>query len=121
MTNLEIYNYAQAISEAFKDSTQYLPVKVNFYIQKNKNTLLSLAQDIEAQRTNIIKNYGQPSEENPDQYIIPADNLEKAQQELMDLFSIEQDVPVFKINVDLLPEDISLTTGQMEAIMFMFD
>ena len=36
MKNSEIYNYAQALTEAFRDNNQRLPVKINFYLQKNK-------------------------------------------------------------------------------------
>ena len=36
MTNLEIYNIANNLLEAFNDNNQKLPVKVNFFLQKNK-------------------------------------------------------------------------------------
>jgi hypothetical protein len=121
MKNFEIYELATRLSEHFTDNAQYLPVKINFYIQKNKNTLMSLAQDIEANRINIIKNYGNPSESNPDQYIVEEDKIEKASKELDDLFSLEQEVNIYKVNIDSFPDDISLTTGQMEALMFMID
>ena len=58
MKNSEIYNYAQALIEAFQDNTQRLPVKINFYLQKNKKTLLDLSQDIEQSRMEIAQNYG---------------------------------------------------------------
>jgi hypothetical protein len=35
MTNLDIYNIANALLENFKDFNVSLPVKVNFYFQKN--------------------------------------------------------------------------------------
>lgn len=120
LTNNDIYSYAVALNEAFSDSTQRLPIKINFYLQKNKQTLVSLGQDIENARLEIIRNYGEPSE-NDSTYSIPADKVEKAQQELMDLLALEQEVEIYKINSETLPDDISLTTGQMEAIMFMID
>ena len=120
LTNNDIYSYAVALNEAFSDSTQRLPIKINFYLQKNKKTLVSLGQDIENSRLEIIRNYGEPSENNST-YSIPADKVEKAQQELMDLLALEQEVEIYKINSETLPDDISLTTGQMEAIMFMID
>lgn len=121
MKNFEIYELATKLSEHFTDNTQYLPIKINFYIQKNKKTLMSLAQDIEINRINIIKNYGKPSDDNPDQYIIEQDKIEKASKELDDLFSLEQEVNIYKVNIDSFPDDISLTTGQMETLMFMID
>lgn len=120
MTNLEIYNIAQGINEVFQDTTQYLPIKVNFYIQKNKALLTSLAQTIEMSRWDIIKNYGELDTEN-ERYIIPAEKMEEAQKELSDLFSLEQEVEIYKVDIEKFPDDISLTTGQMEALMFMIN
>ena len=120
MKNFEIYESAKAINEAFADTTQYLPVKVNFFIQKNKVALMTLAQDIEVARMNIIQNYGALAEDGM-QYIIPSENIEAASKELDDLFGIEQEVNIHKISIDNFPDDISLTTGQMEALMFLID
>ena len=120
MTNFEIYNIAKAMGEAFTDGTQYLPVKVNFFIQKNKSTLLTLAQDIDNSRIAIVKNYGTMDEE-ANQFIVPEDKIEVANAELMDLFNIEQEVDIRKVSIDSFPEDINLTTAQMEALMFMID
>lgn len=120
MKNFEIYESAKAINEAFADTTQYLPVKVNFFIQKNKSTLLALAQDIEAARMNIIRNYGESTEDG-NSYSIPKEKIEIASKELNDLFEIEQEIDIKKVNIDNFPDDISLTTGQMEALMFMID
>lgn len=120
MTNLEIYTIAKAISETFTDGTQYLPIKVNFFIQKNKSTLINLAQDIDNARMEIVKNYGKLNEEGT-QFIVPDEKMEIANSELVDLFSIEQEVDIRKIDIDSLPDDINLTTAQMEALMFMID
>lgn len=120
LTNNEIYSYAIALNEAFADNTQRLPMKVNFYLQKNKKALVTLGQDIEESRLEIIRSYGEPSEDGTT-YSIPADKVAEAQKELEDLLMLEQEVEIYKINPDSLPDDISLTTGQMEAIMFMID
>mgnify|MGYP003298772097 CR=1 FL=1 len=58
LTNNQIYSYAIQLNEAFNDATQRLPMKINFYLQKNKETLTKLAQEIENNRMDIIKNYG---------------------------------------------------------------
>lgn len=120
LTNNEIYGYAIALNEAFADNTQRLPMKVNFYLQKNKKTLVELGQDIEESRLDIIRNYGELTEDGT-QYSIPTSNIEAAQKELEDLLNLEQEVNIYMIKSDSLPDDISLTTGQMEAIMFMID
>ena len=120
MTNNEIYTTANQLVAAFNDDTQRLPIKINFYLQKNKKTLVALAQDIEAARMEIAKAYGTLSEAQ-DQYIIPPENMEKAQKELNDLFDLEQEVPIGKISIDKIDEDLVLSAGQMDALMFMID
>jgi len=120
MTNNEIYIYTRQLMEAFQDGEQRLPIKVNFYLQKNKNTLLALAQDIEKARLEIAQTYG-VLDESGEQYQIPNEKLADASKELEDLFNLEQDVNIYKINIDSLSDDLTLTTAQMEAIMFMVD
>ena len=120
MTNNEIYNIATVLNKAFEDTTQYLPVKVNFYIQKNKTTLLALAQDIEKSRVAILQNYGTLNS-GTNQFEFTGDNAQKVVQELNDLFALEQEVNIYTVNIDSFGDDLSLTTGQMEALMFMID
>ena len=120
MKNSEIYNYAQALTEAFRDNDQRLPVKINFYLQKNKKTLLSLSQDIEQSRMEIAQNYGILNEEGT-AYTIPDENISIVNTEIQDLFNIEQEVPIYKVSIDSFSDDLTLTTAQMEAIMFMID
>jgi len=120
MTNNEIYTYTRQLMDAFQDGEQKLPIKINFYLQKNKNTLLSLAQDIEKARLEIAQTYG-VLDESGEQYQIPNDKLAEASKELEDLFNLEQDVNISKISVDALSDDLTLTTAQMEALMFMID
>lgn len=120
MKNSEIYNYAQALTEAFRDSNQRLPVKINFYLQKNKKTLLSLSQDIEQSRIEIAQNYGILNEEGT-AYTIAEENIAIVNTEIQDLFNIEQEVPIYQISIDSFNDDLTLTTAQMEAILFMID
>jgi hypothetical protein len=120
LTNNEIYNYANNLFAAFNDGEQKLPIKISFYLQKNKNTLLQLAQDIERSRIEIAQSYGELDEETS-QYIIPSEKMEEASKELNDLFNLEQDVQIYTINIDSFGDDLTITTAQMEAIMFMID
>ncbi|MBQ7820089.1 MAG: hypothetical protein IJ341_10380 [Bacteroidales bacterium] len=50
LKNSEIYSMAKLLNEAFMGETQYLPAKLYFFIQKNKNKLTSLAVSIEEAR-----------------------------------------------------------------------
>ena len=120
LTNNQIYNYAIELQKNFQDETQKLPIKINFYLQKNKNILLELAQNVEQIRTDIIANYGELDIET-NQYTIPPEKVAEVSKELEDLFSLEQEVQIYTVSIDTFPEDISFTSGQMQAIMFMID
>ena len=120
MKNSEIYNYAQALTEAFRDNNQRLPVKINFYLQKNKKTLLGLSQDIEQSRMEIAQNYGILNKEGT-AYNIPEENISIVNTEIQDLLNIEQEVPIYQVSIDSFSDDLTLTTAQMEAILFMID
>lgn len=121
LTNQNIYNYAIKLNESFSDETQKLPIKLNFYLQKNKNTLFTLAQEIENSQRQIVNTYGQRDEANGGQYLIDQNNIDALTKELNDLFELEQEVNIYKINIDSMPDDLTLTTKQMDAIMFMID
>lgn len=120
MTNQDIYTNALALNKAFTDGEQKLPVKVNFYLNKNKKTLTELAQDIEEARMEIIRTHGTLTGDGTSYTILP-ERIDDVNIELRDLFALEQDVIIYKVSIDSLSEDLSLTTGQMEAMMFMIE
>lgn len=119
LTNLQIYNYAIALTNVFADDQQSLPIKANFYLHKNKSALMALAQELEQTRINIIQTNGALNEETQ-QYEIPNENISKVNQELADLFALEQEVFIYSVSLDSFG-DTSLTTAQMEALMFMIE
>ena len=121
LTNKQIYDYILNLNQAFNNNQQKLPIKLNFYLQKNKNLLLDLSNEIEKMRMEIIQTYGQPDSENINTYIIPKENIETAQKELDELLKIEQEVNIYKMKFEEIPNDIDLTIEQMEAILFMID
>lgn len=117
MNNGMIYQYALTLNEVLNDNDLQMPVAVLFSIEKNKQTLMAVAQDVEKYRMDIIKKYG---EEVDDNYNVPQDKIEIANKELQDLFSIEQEVNIYKFNIEDLG-DIKLTSNQMNAILFMIE
>lgn len=119
LTNNKIYNYAINLSKVFNAGDQYLPAKVNFFIQKNKKMLIGLGADIEDARIAILNNYGELAEDGVT-YNLTANNIDKANKELNDLLQIEQEVPISKIKLSDL-NGIDFTIEQMQAIMFMID
>lgn len=119
LTNNEIYNYATSLQENFSNNEIKFPIKVNFYLQKNLNTLMELAQEIEQQRIEIIQEYGVKNEETQ-KIEVPAEKTQEATEKMNELFNLTQEVQIYKVNLDAFG-DISLTPGQMQALLFMID
>ena len=121
LTNNKIYSYANALLQEFSGSADLkLPIKINFYLQKNMQLLKTLALEIENSRLEIIKNYGELTEDGVS-YVIPREKAEDAQRDLKDLFALEQEVQIYTININDLSNDLVLSMSQMEALMFMID
>lgn len=116
MSNIDIYNKASMLLEAFKEDMS-LPVKVNFYLQKNKNNMVEMAKDIEKTRMEIVEKYGNLDEETGN-YTFSDENIETVNKELEDLFTLEQDVKINPIDIEWFGS-IELSASQTEAIMFM--
>ena len=119
LTNYQIFEYVQKLFNIFENNDLYIPVKANFYIQKNIRTIATAGEEIEKSRLQIAQHYGVLNQENK-QYIIPADKIAEANKEINDLFSIEQDLDVKTFKLEDLG-NIELTPQQMQAIMFMIE
>lgn len=117
MTNNEIYAIALALMENVVNLNLTLPVKVNFYLQKNITSLLAIAEDIEKSRTEILEKYGTKDEET-NNYNFEDGKLEQANQELLDLFELEQEVPIYEISLDAFG-DAELNSNQLKSILYM--
>ena len=116
MTNLEIYAYANALMDAFKEDIT-LPVKVNFYLQKNMTRMIEAGKEVEKTRMEIIQKYGTPTEDGQN-IEVSADMVETVNKELEDLFALEQEIKVNEIALDAF-DGIDLTSAQVAAIAFM--
>lgn len=116
MSNVDIYNTASMLLEAFKEDMS-LPVKVNFYLQKNMTAIVDMAKDIDKTRMEIIEKYGTLDEESGN-YTFEEDVVETVNKELEDLFSLEQDVKINQIDLDWFG-NVEFSAAQMAAIMFM--
>ena len=121
MSNIEIYNTATALSELFNDMVtkeMKLPVKVNFYFQKNMNALVTMAQELDQEKNNIVLKYGTVDAEDPNKVNLSPDVLDDANKELADLFALEQEVAVNVIELDWF-DGLEMTPQQLAAITFM--
>lgn len=119
LTNNQIYNYIDSFIKNFSQKDIKFPVKVNFYLLKNQNALLSLAQEIEQERVNIAQEYGILNEETQ-QYEVPPEKIQEAKKKLDDLFNLTQEVKIYKVKLEDFG-NIELTPEQMEALLFMIE
>lgn len=118
MTNGKIYELATTLINNFNDDI-VLPVKVNFYLQKNMNSLIEMGREIETSRMEILNKYGELDEEGQ-QYHFEPDKMEKATSEIKDLMDLTQEVKINTIELDSF-NDIQLTRKQISAISFMIE
>ena len=119
LTNNQIYNYTDSFIKNFSQKDIKFPVKVNFYLLKNQNTLLNLAQEIEQERINIAQEYGILNEETQ-QYEVPPEKIQEVKKKLNDLFNLTQEVKIYKVKLEDFG-NIELTPDQMEALLFMIE
>lgn len=120
MTNNEIYAHATNLLEAFENIAELkMPVKVHFYFQKNMDSIVSMAQDIEKSRNEILQKYGTLDEET-NNYKFADENIDKVNSDVADLFSLEQEVKIHVIPMEWV-EDMELTAKQVASFSFMFE
>ncbi len=119
LKNIDIYSLANNLAEAFsqQDDESKLPIKINFFLQKNMAKMIEMGQDIDKSRTEIIQKYGVLDEETQ-QYNVPEDKLEIAQQELNDLFNLEQEVKLNMLDINLF-DNVDISEKKGNAILFM--
>lgn len=116
-TNNKIYQIASDITNNLKEINAYIPAKANFFLQKNINTIINAAQEIENSRLEIVKHYGILNEETQ-QYTILDEKMSDAIAELEELFNIEQELEIKTFSIEALGT-AEFTSAQMQAIMFM--
>lgn len=117
LTNNQIYTYAQSL-RAFSIDIK-LPVRINFFLQKNIQTIMTAAEEIEKARFNIGAQYGTPNEEGTG-YNISGENMVIVNQELADLFGLEQELNIHIFKLEEF-DNIELTYQELSAIMFMIE
>lgn len=119
LNNNQIYSYATQLNNIFSNCDIKMPVRINFFLQKNIQAIAAAGQEIEQARINIAKEFGALNEEGTS-YSIPAENMAAANEELNDLFNLEQDLNIHIFKLDDF-DGIELTYQQMSAIMFMIE
>ena len=114
--NIEIYNLVnlyQSLLENFDNL--FLPIKVNFYFKQNIKTLICKGLEIDNFRNEIIKKYAKLED---DKYKFKEDNLKKANKEIEELMSLEQELDIKLIPLSVF-DNIQITPKMMEIFMPM--
>ena len=118
LSNQLIYEYAKEL-QIFNNCDIKIPVKINFFLQKNIRLIQNTAREIESIKMSIAAEYGEVNEERTG-YNIPVENTEIVNKELNDLFAIEQELDIHIFKLDIF-DNLELTYQQMSAIMFMIE
>lgn len=119
LTNNQIYSYATQLNNIFSNCDVKMPVRINFFLQKNIQVIAAAGQEIESARINIAQQFGTLNEEGTS-YSIPSESMAAVNKELNDLFNIEQDLNIHIFRLDEF-DGIELTYQQLQAIMFMIE
>lgn len=117
LTNQKIYDATIQLASFHIEGK--LPVRINFFLQKNIQTIAAAGQEIEEARINIAREFGQLNEEGT-QFIVPPEKMADAQKEINDLFNLEQDLNIHVFSLDDF-DGVELTYQQLSAIMFMIE
>jgi hypothetical protein len=102
MTNEQIYRIAMGFYKYFNGDL-ILPIKVNFYLVKNKNHFLQLGQQIEEFKDKICGDY---------------DKEEVINQKLKELSELEEEVSFYQVSLEDFG-DINLSMEQLDTLEFM--
>lgn len=118
LKNQKIYEHAQNLS-VFNNCNMKMPVRINFYLQKNIQTVTRAAEEIEHARLSLAAQYGIVNETQTG-YDIPNENIPIINKELNDLFSLEQELNIHQFKLADF-DGIELTYQELSAIMFMIE
>ena len=119
ISNGEIFTIAIILKDLCNDPSFVLPIKANFYLQKNKNLFLELAQEIEDSRNEIFAKFGTLNEDKTG-YNFKEEVIAEANAELDDLLKLVQEIDLYMINLEDFKE-IKLNSQQMSALMLMIE
>lgn len=118
MKNKQIYECNKKLM-VFNDCDMRMPVRINFYLQKNIRLIQEAAEEIDRARLSIGAQFGTINAAGTG-YDVPLENMAAANKELQDLFDLEQDLNIHMFKLDDF-NGIELTYQQMSAIIFMIE
>ncbi len=119
LNNKLIYEYTLSLKQNFNDNKINLPIKLNYAIQRNLNTLSQIVETTEKMKMAIGEKYGEYNSET-NSYQIPPEQVPNANKELNTLMEIEESADIRKIKLSEL-ENLCLTSEQMASLLFMIE
>ena len=117
LTNGEWYKIAENLINNPIGENTYIPVMYNFYIQKNINKILSIRNELDKCRQQIISHYGE-TDPTINKVSIRSDCINEANKELATLSQLKQEIDLYAIPLEAF-EDVKLTTGELKGLMPM--
>lgn len=119
MTNIEIFQTYTALNELINNSAdKKFPIAVSFKIMRNVSLLKPIYDDIDRSRTEIIKKYCEPNQDNPSLYTVREGQSEPFNKEINELSNIDVPIELFKAKLEDFG-DIELSLADMQALMPM--
>lgn len=123
LSNLKIYNIAtelMQLQQTEKYQNYLYPVRVMFYLNKNINIILDLAQEIENIKIDILEKFKDLNADSlpQGQIAINPDYLDEANQEINDLFNLTQEIIIYTIDLEAFG-DMNMTPAEISALSYM--
>ena len=109
-----------------KLSKEQLPIKVSYTISKNIKAIEEELKIYEEERRKLIKKYaeldkeGKPKVNDNGNYVIKQENQLDFNKEVLELMSIETDINISKINLNVL-EGLKVSPLEISSVNFMIE
>ena len=125
LTNLEIFNFMNTCSKMIEKT---LPLKLAYCLRYNINLLTPFYKACEEERLNIIKKYAEKDKEGNVIEIndTPKFSDNKVYEELNELFSIENEINLKKIDISIVEKADeeqfdSITMQELNMLMLIIE
>ena len=120
MKNKEIVETYEALSELRHESGIRFPASTAYAIVRNMKILQPIVESIEIARMDIVQQYGEPADGQPDYYVPKAGEYENMIQALNELGEIENQIELHKFPMNVL-DNMRISLAHMEALYCMVD
>lgn len=117
LSNNDIYYIATGLNSNF-DRDLKLPIKVSFYLNKNKKYFTELAQQIEEEKNKLCAKFGTFDSVNNRFHFENDEILKQVNKEFSELMGLKQEVSFYEIPLEDFGE-INLSIKEMDILEYM--